>query len=414
MRSGKLTLPYLIALGVDSTVGVGIFFTAGSLANTAGRTSVGLFLFCGLLLSLVALVYARLGRMTSRNGGPYIYASLAFGKKRAYSLGWMDWLGAAIGLGGITGMLAATVGTAAASVWIGKSVGVLILLTLGYLNYLGLSTGANTMAILTLLKLVPLLAICFGGLLSPAPLSAPAGSLESWPSLLLLVLFTCQGFEIVPIVAGESEKPTRSVPTATLASLWISVGFYTLLQFAVSSRAPYAEPQSAIQKVAENLWGPLGGQLLQVSLLVSVLGLLAARVLVAPRYLSPLSEDGLTPSVFSRLDARRRGPVFALAATLAVAISVVLFMDVRQFMELSALAIGLQYLAACASLVKLTWDERRISYLGIVSAGISLLLVSQASRSSWSILLVIVLLGQVSYWLWRSLGPIEASRKVTP
>src|SRR6185369_1551268 len=106
----------------------------------------------------------------------------------------------------------------------------------------GLRPSARTWTGLTALKLVPLVALALVYLAVPAPVlmggAAVAASRASWQSAALVATFAYQGFEIVPVLAGRAQRPSMSVPLATLGSLAAAAVLYVALQAACAAALP--------------------------------------------------------------------------------------------------------------------------------------------------------------------------------
>ncbi|HEX4352222.1 MAG TPA: amino acid permease, partial [Polyangiales bacterium] len=85
----------LLTLGINGTIGVGIFFAPSEVAaNTPGYTGALVYVLAGLALLPVAFVYGHLGARFAEDGGPYVWARLAFGPQAAFLIGFLTYVSA--------------------------------------------------------------------------------------------------------------------------------------------------------------------------------------------------------------------------------------------------------------------------------------------------------------------------------
>ncbi len=207
-RPNAVGLGSLFALGVNGIVGVGIFFTPGSVAALVpGSAGALAYPLTALLLAPVALTAAFLGRALPVDGGPYVWARSAFGAKIGWIVGWVAGVSALIStaavFAGVAAQLAASFplpgGRAA---WV-----VVCAVTLASIAVTGLRPSAWVWNALTITKLVPLgLLLVLGFGLTRSALAPPPAAdavAPAWGRALLVALFPLQGFEVVPVLSGS-------------------------------------------------------------------------------------------------------------------------------------------------------------------------------------------------------------------
>src|SRR5438045_2675736 len=85
----SLTLIDCIGLGINGIIGSGIFFLPTVLYAKSGARSPFAWLITGALCMLVALCFAEAASRTTESGGPYRYASDAFGSHVGFVVGWI-------------------------------------------------------------------------------------------------------------------------------------------------------------------------------------------------------------------------------------------------------------------------------------------------------------------------------------
>ena len=238
----KLNTFDVFCLGVNAIIGSGIFLFPGILAQEAGPASIIAFLVCGILLIFVALCYAELGSIYKRNGGSYVYAREAFGPVIGFAVGWMSWVTAIFSWAAVANAVSSYAGyfhPVFTTVFMAKFMACGLVLVFGILNYRGIKQGAWAVNIFTLAKLAPLiLFVAIGVFYVSAERFHPfwtAGQ-GTLGHAIFLALWPLQGFEIVPLPAGETDRPQRAVPVATIGSLLFVTLIYVLVANSLRGR----------------------------------------------------------------------------------------------------------------------------------------------------------------------------------
>ena len=113
----------------------------------------------------------------------------------------------------------------------------------------GIRISARVWTSLTVLKLLPLLALLVAVFVFVGPRRRPPVALRRAPpgsGRDLHALFTFQGFEIVPVIAGQVERSPRAMPFATVGSLLAGLPALRRPEWPPASRpCPISPPRSA-------------------------------------------------------------------------------------------------------------------------------------------------------------------------
>jgi amino acid transporter len=350
----QLGLAAAAALVVGDMLGTGIFFTPGELASVA-ESSWQVYFFwalCGAITLCGALTLAELAALLPRAGASYHIIREGFGPFPAFLKIWVEmWLsgpgsvaGVAIILGEFAVRLPSAPSGVSAIAW-----GALAIAAFAAVNLLGVRWGGRSQIVLTIVKIAGLLALVLGSLLlaasaaPPSAVAAPRPEGGGVPGFIRLVglgvaavLFTYDGWLDVTHVAGEVSEPARNLPLA----LGLGVGgltlFYLAVNFAylrvVPLEAMRAAPTTVATTVALAAFGPIGGQLLNVLMLVSILGALGGLVMTLPRLYYAAADqyrrmtEGRAPGRFFRalawVPARSAVPAGSIVFTAALSIVV--------------------------------------------------------------------------------------------
>jgi APA family basic amino acid/polyamine antiporter len=364
-----LTLTDATLLVVASVIGAGIFFTPGRVAELLPHPGwiFAAWLVGGLLSLAGALANAELGAMFPRAGGDYVYLREAFHPLAGFLVGWLTFF--AIYAGTVAALAAAFAEGVASRVGLGESgtlalaVGVTIFVSA--VNYTGVRWGARANNLTSALKIAALLAFVVvapiaGGGEGERLVTAAAGasfSLSAFGLAMSPVLFTYLGWNASLYVASEIRDPGRTIPRSLFLGLGLCGGLYLL----VNAVYLYAIPMQTLQGVSnagavasEMLFGPVGGAVVALFVLVSVLGTLNAHVLVGPRIAYALALDGLFFRGVDRVHSRFGTPTIAICVQGLVAICVLLVL--RSFpraLDFTTFAILLASMADVLALYRL-------------------------------------------------------------
>jgi APA family basic amino acid/polyamine antiporter len=404
----------IVALSVNDVIGSGVYLILPvAAALLLGPASVWAILVAGFAVLLLVLCFAEASSLFDRPGGAIVYTRAAFGDFVGFEVGWMTWIARIASIAGLSVFFARAVGY----LWPGARSGVgqwativLPLLVLTWINVRGVKSGARTAVVLAWGKVLPLVLFVAVGLffvdwsrVFPVPMPERANFMKA----ALLVLFAYAGFENTPAPAGEFLNPKRDVPFALIMTIAIVTAVYTTVQLvAMGTVANLGGSPTPLADAAAMMMGPVGGFLLTLGAVLSVLGTNNNTVLAGPRYLYALSEMGRLPRVFAKIHPRYRTPYVAIITQTGVAIALMM-LDwglnalfpregalglAERLAMLSAIARLATYMGTAAAVPvlrrKLPGTERTIRLPGgplipIAAFAICLLFLSAAEANNW-------------------------------
>jgi APA family basic amino acid/polyamine antiporter len=309
----------------------------------------------GLLSLAGALTYAELGAMFPEAGGEYVFLKHSYGRASAFLFGWQRFIVA--GSASI-----ASLGTGVAiflsaflplnAVWAEREVRLLgqdlvwqlgskqvvavgVILALTALNCLTVAFGGKVQSLLTVLKLLGILFVIGGVFLvadtagfehitaPDAPAPREGLGLSAFGVAMLAALWGYDGWNNMPMAAGEVRQPGRNIPRALIVGMLIVMAIYCLLNLAYFYALPFSEvlssnstrfrdalPVSA--KAAQSFLGDAGGRFISIVFVVSALGALNGSILSNARVPYAMARDGMFPSAMSALSARTHVPIRGL------------------------------------------------------------------------------------------------------
>lgn len=322
------------SLTVGVMIGSGIFLLPSVMAP------YGLMGFSGWVLTaagsiLLALVMSRLALRTTRSGGPYIYAREAFGDLTGFLVIWGYWASYWIAIptvaiafiGYLTVFFPALSGAPIAQA--GVALGLIWLL--GLVSLRGVREASLVQLAMTVLKLLPILAIIGFG--------AVAGHVENLPELnpsgapfisvlattALLTMWAFSGLECATIPAGDVRDPQKTIPRATMVGTITVAVVYIASTAAVMLLVPASDLASSTSPFADAArgLGPWAPKAIAIGALISTAGCLNGLIFIAGQLPMAVAIDKLAPRAFAKRNAGG-APQFSLLVSLVLASALLL------------------------------------------------------------------------------------------
>jgi APA family basic amino acid/polyamine antiporter len=320
-----------------------------------------LWIAFGIISLCGALTMAELASMIPKTGGLYVYLREAYGQGPAFVFGWLylavtapaaiaalstafvEFFLSAIGVpipsSPTFGMKVAAAGTIAA---------------LAAVNIFGTRLGSGFQTVFTVMKVGALLAIivvAFGlGQGSFAHLAPAAGVTVATASLaraVASVIWTYDGWIGVSMVAGEVAAPDkvlkRIIVTGMLVIVVLYVGANMAYMFNMPTEQMVKEKAGIAARLMSDIVGPVGGKIIGICIMASVLGALSANLLAKPRVAYAMARDGLGFKFLGHANARFATPDVAILVQAAVA--VLLVMILGEFDTLTTYFVVVEWLA---------------------------------------------------------------------
>jgi APA family basic amino acid/polyamine antiporter len=350
-----LTLTDTTALVIGTVIGTGVFLKAAPMAQGVGAPTLVMvaWVAAGLLTLAGALTYAELGAMLPHAGGEYVYLRHSYGDASAFLFGWQRFI-----VAGSASIAALGAGFAVFlsaflplnQVWAERKftlfdqainwqfgskqlVAVGAILLLSALNCLTVAFGGKVQSVLTVLKIVGL-AIVICGVFFFAPtvtwsnLSTPAGT-PGWSGFaafgvaMLAALWAYDGWNNMPMAAGEVQQPGRNIPRALVGGMIVVMLIYCLANLAyfyalplgeivTSNSTAHRDALPVASKAAQSFLGESGGRFVALAFVVSALGALNGSILSNARVPYAMARDGVFFASQARLSKTTRVPVVAI------------------------------------------------------------------------------------------------------
>ncbi|MHB8476387.1 MAG: APC family permease [Steroidobacteraceae bacterium] len=444
-----LGLGFGLAIVFGGTVGVGILRLPGTLAATLGDSRlIVLFWILGGVYSLLgAVAVAELAAMLPEAGGFYVYARRALGNGPGFVVGWSDWVNLVATIAYASLTAAAFLGAlwpAAAAAPRATAISMIALFTA--LHWGGLRIGSTLTRAISLsvgLMLMVLVAGCF--LTVPVGASAVAPAANSAASLPLLsfgmvaalvtalraVFLTYDGWYSAIYLAEESTQPALTLPRAIIGGTILVAAMYVTFNIAILRVLPLPVLAASALPAADaaRMVLPRGGaELVTVISLTTVLSLVNATLLMAPRVLLAIGRDGFFTRKATLVSAGGT-PRVALGVTSGAAAALIMSGTFDEIIAIAVVLFLLNYVSAYIALIVLRRNEpatprpyRAFGYpytTGIVLLGCVLLWIAAIMEDPRSGLFAgLLLLACAPAYLWiarrRRLKTLASAKPAAP
>jgi APA family basic amino acid/polyamine antiporter len=415
---------------VGCVIGGGIFLVPNLIAQNlpSGAWILGTWIFAGVVSFFGALACAELGAAMPSTGGQYVFIREAFGPLAGFLCGWTNFL---IARGAQSAWLAVVL-----AIYISyfrpfgpiasKAIAVGAIAVFTFVNYRGVSLGALVQKSFAAAKLAGILVIAGSAFLfghaSATPAAAPAPiTVSSFGVALIACLLAYDGWVQMSFVAGEIKNPRRNILLALGFGIAAAMTVYLLANLAylrVLSIPEIAASAHVGADAAERVMGPVGGTVVSIIILLSIIGSLNGAVLTCPRVYFAQARDGLFFRRFAEIHPSYQTPGFAILAQGVWAAVLIVSGSYETLIDYAMFAIWLSYVFMIAGVLVLRrtrpdlprpykmwgYPVTPLLFLAVAFGFLGNMLVTRPGPSFAALGLIAA--GIPAYFVWQRTNPV--------
>ena len=425
---------HLIALGIGSIIGTGIFVLTGTAASqNAGPALVLSMVISAAGCAFAGLCYAEFAAMVPVAGSAYTYAYATIGEIFAWIIGWdlileyaLSTATVAVGWSGYFVSLARDLGITIPASLAGpegiNAPAVAIVVVVAALLIIGVKQSADANTLLVAIKSLVLVVFVVAGAsyvkganLTPfIPPNTGSFGEFGWSGVLRgagVMFFAFIGFDAVSTAAQEAKRPSRDMPIGILGSLAVCTIIYVFVAIVLIGIVPYkdlmvADPLAVgIDRTGLTWLSPI----IKIAALFGLFSTMLVNLLAQTRIFYSMSRDGLLPGVFSRLHQQFRTPhvstiltggIIALAAGLTPIGVLSQLVSIGTLLAFVLVCIGVVVLRRTAPDAPRPFRTPGVPAVPIVGAAICLAQMVGLPLATWERLGIWLAVGLVAYSLY--------------
>ena len=349
-----------ISIVIGTIIGSGIFFKQASILDSAGSSTMAIaaWIFGGVITLTAGLTIAEIGAQMPYTGGLYVYVENLYGRICGFLAGWMQVIvyGPAI-IASVAGFMSIMITNLFGidAKW-RIPVALITIIAIGLMNFLENNVAAAFSVITTIGKMIPIAAIIIFGLFwghqdaLGQTVSEVNRSTGGFGVAVLATLFGYDGWILIANLGGEMKNPQKLLPKAIILGISSVLVIYTLITIGIFRFIPanmiHSLGENTTSYLATKAFGEIGGKLLSIGIIISMMGTLNGKIITFPRIVYAMARRGDLP--FSRLlsyvTPKGKSPIIATVFIIILATIMMLFFDPDHLSDLCVFTIYCFYL----------------------------------------------------------------------
>ncbi|XP_039296819.1 cationic amino acid transporter 2-like isoform X2 [Nilaparvata lugens] len=395
-----LGLVDLTALGVASTLGMGVYIMAGSVAKIAGPGVAFSFLIAGFAATLSALCYGEFAARVPKAGSAYVYSYVTMGEFVAFIVGWNLCLEYVIGTAcvarGLSNYIDALVGDTIStffSTYFPMNIpflasypdffGFFIMFSFSCVVAGGVEISSTFNKLFTFINLTTLVIVIVAGAykanfsnwtLSPTdegfPTDGSGGRGGFLPFGFLGVFsgaakcfYSYTGFDSVATTGEEAKNPQKLIPLALLMTLTIAVVTYLGVAISLTLMWPYFDQsvRAPFPYAFEKTNMPGVKWVVTTGALCALCSCMVGCIYATSRIIYSMANDGLLFKPLRRVNSKTQTPLTATLLIGAFTGMVATIFDMEQLVDMTSIGTLTAYTIVSFCILLLRYEVQGVT-----------------------------------------------------
>ncbi|XP_050675789.1 cationic amino acid transporter 3 isoform X2 [Leptidea sinapis] len=387
----------LTALGVGSTLGLGVYVLAGAVAKTVAGPAVTLsFLVAAIASAFAGLCYAEFAARVPKAGSAYVYSYVSVGEFIAFTIGWNLILEYVIGTASVAKGMAnyidsllnntmANTMTQIAPINISFmadypdffAFGLVLLISI--LLGVGVKESTKLNNLFTTLNLITVAIVVVAGAMHsdvanwrinkediPEEYRGKAGEGGFMPWGVAGVMagaakcfFGFVGFDCVATTGEEAKNPKRDIPLCIVFSLAIIFAAYFAIATVLTLMWPYylQDADAPLPYVFGQVGMPVVKWIVAIGAIFALCTSLLGAMFPLPRVLYAMGADGVLFRPLSNINSKTQTPILATILSGLLSATMAAIFNLDQLIDMMSIGTLLAYTIVSTSVLILRYEE---------------------------------------------------------
>ncbi|OWR47368.1 hypothetical protein KGM_201174 [Danaus plexippus plexippus] len=387
----------LTALGVGSTLGLGVYVLAGAVAKTVAGPAVTLsFLVAAIASAFAGLCYAEFASRVPKAGSAYVYSYVSVGEFIAFTIGWNLILEYVIGTASVAKGMANYIdslcnNTMAETMTRIAPINVSFLadypdifaftlvLLITILLGIGVSESTKLNNVFTALNMVTVIIVVVAGAIKSDPANwridvqeipeeyrdkAGGGGFMPWGMAGVMAgaakcFFGFVGFDCVATTGEEAKNPKRDIPLSIVLSLVIIFVSYFSIATVLTMMWPYylQDADAPFPHVFDESGMPVIKWIVTIGAVFALCTSLLGAMFPLPRVLYAMGSDGVLFKPLAVIHKRTKTPLLATGLSGLFSAVMAAIFNLNQLIDMMSIGTLLAYTIVATSVLILRYEE---------------------------------------------------------